>query len=207
MQMRESGHRREHKVAMVREGILDAATRVFARRGFQAATMAQIAREAEYTAPSLYNYFDGKDAIIEALGERIYREFLATFDEPVPAGMTFEQRVELLVRRQMDVAERRRDAFQAFIAAGEKRIGERERVRFETFMKRLTKWLRQAATNGELGGRKPEEIAWYLWGVGHAFQVKTLLDPPSRNHTSPELIVGLFLHGVTGPARLKGKRS
>jgi AcrR family transcriptional regulator len=43
------------QVRRVREDILDAAMVVFARKGYQAATMHQIAEEAGYTAPSLYN--------------------------------------------------------------------------------------------------------------------------------------------------------
>ena len=85
--------RRPAQVQRIREAILDAAIAVFARRGYQAATMQELAREAGYTAPSLYNYFPGKQQIFEALVDRLDAEFIAVFDEPMPAGLGFEARV------------------------------------------------------------------------------------------------------------------
>ena len=53
-----------------RRQILDAAADVFARRGFHAASMAEIARSFGMSAGHIYNWFDSKEAIIEALVER-----------------------------------------------------------------------------------------------------------------------------------------
>src|SRR5262245_33597861 len=108
--------RHPKQILRIREAILDAAIAVFARKGFQAATMQEIAREAGYTAPSLYNYYPGKRQIFEALVDRLDEEFVGVFAEPMPAGLHFEQRVELLVRRQLEVTRRRRGAFKIFLA-------------------------------------------------------------------------------------------
>jgi TetR/AcrR family transcriptional repressor of uid operon len=50
--------------------ILDAAERVFARAGFHAATMQDVAAEAGMSPGNLYRYFASKDAIIAAMAER-----------------------------------------------------------------------------------------------------------------------------------------
>jgi len=50
--------------------ILDAAERVFARAGFHAATMQDVAAEAGMSPGNLYRYFSSKDAIIEGMTER-----------------------------------------------------------------------------------------------------------------------------------------
>jgi AcrR family transcriptional regulator len=49
------------------ERILDVAERLFARKGFAGTAVRDIAREAALTAPSLYNHFDGKQALYEAV--------------------------------------------------------------------------------------------------------------------------------------------
>jgi AcrR family transcriptional regulator len=50
-----------------RERILDVAERLFGQRGLAGTAVRDIAREAGLTAPSLYNHFDGKQALYEAV--------------------------------------------------------------------------------------------------------------------------------------------
>ncbi|WP_185996666.1 TetR/AcrR family transcriptional regulator [Nocardioides campestrisoli] len=50
-----------------KEAILRSATRVFAEKGFAAATVRDIADEAEMLSGSLYYYFDSKESIIEEI--------------------------------------------------------------------------------------------------------------------------------------------
>ncbi|OAI41090.1 hypothetical protein AYO38_04520 [bacterium SCGC AG-212-C10] len=49
-----------------RSGILDAASRVFIRKGFASATMAEIAAEAGITPGAIYRYFESKEALAES---------------------------------------------------------------------------------------------------------------------------------------------
>jgi AcrR family transcriptional regulator len=50
--------------------ILEAAAAVFAARGYQRATLADVARAAGFAKPSLYHYFGSKDALLYALLDR-----------------------------------------------------------------------------------------------------------------------------------------
>jgi AcrR family transcriptional regulator len=49
-----------------RNQVLQAAAVCFARSGFHGASMSEISKEAGMSAGHIYNYFDGKDAIIKA---------------------------------------------------------------------------------------------------------------------------------------------
>jgi len=69
--------------------ILDAATRVFAERGFFAAQVADIARRAGIAAGTVYLYFRSKDELLINVFDRTMqdairegREALATIDDP-----------------------------------------------------------------------------------------------------------------------------
>lgn len=53
-----------------REAILDAARENFAEKGFTATTMAHIAKRVGMSVGNLYNYFPGKDAILNALAQK-----------------------------------------------------------------------------------------------------------------------------------------
>ena len=50
-----------------RDRILDVAESLFARKGLAGTAVRDIARAAGLTAPSLYNYFEGKQALYEAV--------------------------------------------------------------------------------------------------------------------------------------------
>jgi TetR/AcrR family transcriptional regulator len=52
------------------ERILDVAERLFAQKGFAGTAVRDIASEAGLTAPSLYNHFEGKQALYEAVLSR-----------------------------------------------------------------------------------------------------------------------------------------
>ena len=72
-----------------RERILDVAEALFASRGFAGTAVRDIAREAELTPASLYNHFEGKQALYEAVLERGVRpliELLALLPAPSTAA-------------------------------------------------------------------------------------------------------------------------
>ena len=52
-----------------RAEILDAAIACFAREGFHRTTMADIVEESQLSPGAIYNYFDSKEEIIEAIAE------------------------------------------------------------------------------------------------------------------------------------------
>jgi AcrR family transcriptional regulator len=55
---------------LTRERILDVAEALFATRGFTGTSMREIAGAADLTAASLYNHFEGKEALYAAVLER-----------------------------------------------------------------------------------------------------------------------------------------
>ncbi|MDQ0291664.1 TetR/AcrR family transcriptional regulator [Oligosphaera ethanolica] len=57
--------RKERERLLHRADILAAGERVFASKGFHLATIEEIAREAEFSVGTIYNFFSGKDALYE----------------------------------------------------------------------------------------------------------------------------------------------
>ncbi|WID94160.1 helix-turn-helix domain-containing protein [Bosea vestrisii] len=81
--------------------ILDAAERVFARAGFHAATMNEIAVEAGMSPGNLYRYFSSKDAIIAGMSERDRMEIAADFAGLDPGKGRLLDQLDELGRRHM----------------------------------------------------------------------------------------------------------
>ncbi|MDX1382511.1 MAG: helix-turn-helix domain-containing protein [Thermoanaerobaculia bacterium] len=71
----------------VRERIEAAAAAVFASRGFVAASMSEIADRAGISAGNIYRYFDGKEALFDAvIDDELARSFLDLLRQRVEAS-------------------------------------------------------------------------------------------------------------------------
>lgn len=74
-----------------RQQVLDAAADAFRRRGFHAASMAEIAKTAGMSPGHIYNLFENKDDIIAAIVERDCDEVLARIAEFQQGGALLAQ--------------------------------------------------------------------------------------------------------------------
>ncbi len=81
--------------------ILDAAEHVFARAGFHAATMNDVAAEAGMSPGNLYRYFSSKDAIVAGIAERDRNEIAADFAGLEPSKGGLLDQLEALGRHHM----------------------------------------------------------------------------------------------------------
>jgi TetR/AcrR family transcriptional regulator, repressor for uid operon len=75
--------------------ILDATVRCIRLKGFHAASMADIAREAKISVGVIYLYFNNKEALLEAIAERDLAEMRAMFAEF--AGLAPEDLLDTII--------------------------------------------------------------------------------------------------------------
>ncbi len=85
-----------------REKILSSALRLFARHGYAATTVRMIAEEAGVSQGLLYNYYDGKDALLRSIFERSRGDVRESF-ERAAGGATPRERLERLVGAAFDI--------------------------------------------------------------------------------------------------------
>ncbi len=75
---------RERKKRQTRRLIADTALRLFAERGFEGVTVAEIAREAEVSEKTVFNYFPTKEALVYEDEDRLSGVLLAAVRERLP---------------------------------------------------------------------------------------------------------------------------
>jgi AcrR family transcriptional regulator len=79
----------------VKARILDAAQRVFLKRGYQGASLDEIAETAPASKPTIYAHFPGKEALFEAVVARVL-DGLTNFDGFDPKGRTVQDKLTSL---------------------------------------------------------------------------------------------------------------
>ena len=79
----------------VKARILDAAQRVFLKKGYQGASLDEIAEVAPASKPTIYAHFPGKEALFEAVVARVL-EGLTNFEGFEPKGRTVQDKLASL---------------------------------------------------------------------------------------------------------------
>lgn len=203
MAIRSSSDRRERAREHTRRDILLAAAEVFARRGYAAATLAELAEASGFAAPSLYRYFESKEQIFRSLVALFVREVDATFEEPVDEKLPLAGKLEALLRAQAKTVQPFRSAFVVLDAAGPELAEILPQLRspragLDYYESRLAPWLRRHAPKDELRVA-PEIVARAFAGLAFAFRSNPD-DPKPLLPEQVRTIVDLALHGFSAPA-------
>lgn len=196
----------------VRNAFLDAAACAFAQSGFAGTSMREVAEAAGYTAPALYLYFKNKQALYQALLDRLngeIGELIAAL--PLARDLTFEQRVGYWTRELFEFVAARAAVFQVVgtVVAG---AGSPAR---QSSAQRQSSLLaqRDAVVGAWLAGGKPRERVgslsaseaaaffrmlalhfWTEWSAEHRTNARAAGLFADR----APLAARLFLYGVSG---------
>lgn len=183
--------RRARAHERARRDILESAAGVFARRGYAAATLSELAAAAGYAAPSLYRYFRSKEEIFASLLAMVSDEFRRSFESPVDRGQPLSARLVALFREQERLSEGRHEIFDLLLAQED--AGAHLR-RYEAL---LEGWLRRNAAPGEL--RVPAAVAARAaTGILLALRNGPRAGRTERpDHATARLAADLILNGVS----------
>jgi AcrR family transcriptional regulator len=146
--------------------ILDAATAVFAREGFDRANMDVIAAEADATKPTLYSRFGSKEGLFRAAVEREYELRKARLFEAYSSGddAPFRRRLRTWSSTYFDLVRARPDAF-VLITEGERHPGAAAVIRRanDEIVDRIAELVVQVS--GRPAGHGPRLVATMISGI------------------------------------------
>lgn len=205
MEVRNASARRERARERARRDILLASAEVFARRGYAAATLADLAESAGYAAASLYRYFESKEQIYRSIFELFVEEFSATFEAPADRSLPLGERLAALLRAQVRLAEVHRPLLPVLASpspevactfAGQ-RVGD-PGAGIAFYEQRFLAWLGANASARELRGSR-QQAAQVVAGIAYAFLHRVKRQPSDLTAEIPR-IVDLALHGIAGAA-------
>jgi AcrR family transcriptional regulator len=103
---------REEKKARTRAQLIDAAAAVFARRGYVAASLDEVAEEAGLTKGAVYSNFDNKEDLFQAVIEDRLNEPMKNIAEVIDTSIgTTEEQAMAGARAFVGVVEQEREVF------------------------------------------------------------------------------------------------
>lgn len=150
--------------------ILGAAQKVFLKQGFKAASMDEVAQQANVSKKTVYDHFDNKKGLFEAMLKEHWHKLLridtALFDErkTIAENLAHFAKVFLRFLYQQETI----DLFRLLIGEANQFPELAEHIIVDgkpPFTKKLVEYLNQKKTSGELNIDNAERAALYFMGL------------------------------------------
>lgn len=182
---------RAEQQAQTRARLIEAAARVFARRGYQAARVEEIAEEAGYSHGAVYSNFEGKADLFLAVFEDYMAERvreLAETQAALPEDAPLEARARALADQWMDRLARDRESVtlhMEFIAHADRapelarRFGSRSMAMREAVARYIAHYQQEAGLDLAMG---VDDLALVLRALGIGLAIESLVGPDTVRH-------------------------
>lgn len=185
-----------------REQIVEAATRVFAQKGFSRATTREVAREAGVSEGTIYNYFEDKDALLMAILEGLNETQRRAEDFEEGMATDFRGFLEEYLRRRMSLIWENREVFRVVLS--EMLVNAELRELYlhqvvEPTMKIAEENFRSRMKQGEVRQTDAPLAVRSVAGAVLGVLVLGLLGDEeigSRPEEVPDVLAGLLVHGL-----------
>ena len=189
-------------------GVLSAARRLFARKGYQRTTMVEIAAAAELALGTLYQLFPSKEAILCQLLEDYMDGLFARVRDAVSSAGDARRQLEQIVRTQLAFSQENADVLRLYLSGWigyeftvRRQFGERIDTKYEQYLALVTAVFRRGSRDGTLVAAPPRRLAIALAGMIHALIRRWLREKRLDLTAEGEALLPLILDG----ARRRGR--
>ncbi len=177
--------RRTERKARTRARIVEAALEVFARKGYHAATMDEIAQRSRVSKGALYVHFPSKQhlfmTLVDGLADMLIRRMQAAMDR---AGQSHHRRMRAAIRSGFRLFEQHRTVVR-LVFFKMSSLGppfDRKLLEIHQRIVRLIQQeLEQARAEGSIDLDDTETVAWMWVGAIHEILMRWLLEPRRRS--------------------------
>jgi TetR/AcrR family transcriptional regulator, fatty acid metabolism regulator protein len=151
-----------------RQQILDAAIRTFAKKGYHASRVADIAEEAGVAYGLVYHYFDSKEAVLEAVFRRMWGMLLTAIDDVIASEDSPREQLRktaaIVLRSWRDYPDVVRVLVREVTRSGDQLQREIEELRqaFDTFQGIVERGQAQGVFRTDVD---PRLAAWIVYGA------------------------------------------
>jgi AcrR family transcriptional regulator len=195
-----SGSRQQARTEATRKKLLTAAERIFARTGYEAARLEDIAAAAGYTRGAFYANFDSKEDIFFALLEAWISEKISALTSLLTQLDSREARVSALRQHYLEMAYDRRMVLLSLeyklFAVRHPEAHARIRARQERLKECGAEILKLVSGPRSHVGISNRAAATALGGLSHSLLLERLVNPGSVSDKEIRTLLGLFFDGL-----------
>jgi TetR/AcrR family fatty acid metabolism transcriptional regulator len=192
--------------------ILDAAIKVFARKGYHGSRVSDIAREADIAYGLVYHYFTNKEEILRTIFEERWSGFLELVDEIAARETTAEDKLVSIAALMLNAYRLRPDWVKVLVLELQRssRFAEPGQIRAVGLLfQSVARILRAGQETGELRSDLDPDVACYVFiGALEIVITSLVLDLIKIEEKAPSeseyylkvarTVVDIFLHGLAG---------
>lgn len=190
--------------------ILSGAERVFARAGFEGATMAQIAEEAGVPKPNLHYYFGNKRDLYRAVLNRVLHDWLDPIDA-ITADADPRVALETYIRKKMALAFERPDASRVFaneLIHGAPVVGELLHSHLRDIVLEKSRVIDTWIAAGKIAPVDSTHLFFTLWASTQTYadfdvQIRAVMDPETSQSAAQERATEHVLNVMLGACGLR----
>ncbi len=164
-----------------RTAIVDAARIVFARRGFAAGIMDEVAKEAGIAKGTIYLYFRSKDEVYKAVMDGDMKALNRNTVQKLDAAPSLHGKVRAFILARLENAEARKDFFRIMDSGQGSLAYTRKQYRdwLREPVQRLASAMDEAAQRGEIRRLPAEPTAWLIADMTRGVIQRRLISPAS----------------------------
>jgi TetR/AcrR family fatty acid metabolism transcriptional regulator len=196
----ETPSRRKREIEARRREILEAAVRVFACRGFHAATIAEVAAEAGVAVGSIYLCFKTKQELYFSLVNEKAEELLTFLHAELARAPTALGKLRRLVVAELEFFNRNREFLRIYLSTRsglewtlKDDFGEAVSRKYAAYIEMVTAIIKRAIDEGELRAAPTADLAYALVGMVNSVVFRWVTeDDPEPLGPKADWLVGLI---------------
>jgi AcrR family transcriptional regulator len=152
-----------------RQAIIEAARKIFAMKGYEDTTIAEIAEEAGVAVGTVYLYFDNKRDIYTSVSLNWAASLAAAFEDPTIVTLPFEQVPRAMIEATFRICHQDSDMMSLFQVdiQSEEEI-QRHKAADGLITEIIDNFFRQAIAQGQLASFDTEVYTKIIFGMVHS---------------------------------------
>lgn len=196
---------RPESKALTRTRVLAAAARVFARRGFNGASVEEVAEAAGFSKGAVYSNFESKDELFLALLDERMDAKIETITAVLSTPPALERRLGVVDDLLRGLQAQERDwcllATEFWLyAMRNPRVRHRLAARWRLTRERLAKLIERYGEETQTGLARPaEDLASTVMALSDGLAMQKYLDPKATSDDLVSFVLTSVLHPLTAP--------